>query len=65
LLYGSEIWTIKPRDAKRITAAETKYMRRTTGYTWTDCKGFKNNFNFGQITRIPEKLYTTCKQNAP
>jgi hypothetical protein len=31
LLYGSENWTIKERDARRITAAEMKYMRRT-GY---------------------------------
>jgi hypothetical protein len=26
LLYGSETWTIKTRDARRITAAEMKYM---------------------------------------
>jgi hypothetical protein len=26
LLYGSETWTIKVRDARRITAAEMKYM---------------------------------------
>ena len=31
-LYGSETWTIKARDARRITAAEMKYMRRTAGY---------------------------------
>ena len=35
LLYGSSTWTIKT-DARRITAAEMKYMRRTAGYTWTD-----------------------------
>jgi hypothetical protein len=35
LLHGSETWTIKARDARRITAAEMKYMR-TAGYTWTD-----------------------------
>jgi len=28
--------TIKARDARRITAAEVKYMRTTVGYTWTD-----------------------------
>jgi len=38
LLYGSETWTVKARDGRRITAAEMKYMRRTAGYTWTDCK---------------------------
>jgi hypothetical protein len=53
LLYGSETWTIKARDARRITAAEMKYMRRITRYTRTDykinkqnCKGIKNNTNF-------------------
>ena len=38
LLYGSETWTIKGSDARRITAAEVKYMRRTAGYTWADYK---------------------------
>ena len=33
LLCGSETWTIKTRDARRITAAEMKYMRRIAGYT--------------------------------
>jgi len=33
LLYGSETWVIKARDVRRITAAEIKYMRRSTGYT--------------------------------
>jgi hypothetical protein len=33
LLYGSETWTIKAREARRITAAEVKYMRITAGYT--------------------------------
>jgi hypothetical protein len=28
LLYGSENWTIKARDAKIITAAEMKYTRK-------------------------------------
>ena len=36
LLYGSETGIIKARDARRITAADMKYMRRTAGYTWTD-----------------------------
>jgi len=36
LLHGSETWTINARGARRITAEEKKYMRRTAGYTWTD-----------------------------
>jgi hypothetical protein len=33
LLYGSENGTIKARGARRITAAEMKYMRKMAGYT--------------------------------
>jgi hypothetical protein len=33
-----ENWTIKARHARRITAADVKYMRKTAGYTWTDYK---------------------------
>jgi hypothetical protein len=53
LLYGSENWTIKVRDA-RITAAEMKYMR-TAGYSWTDhkantdCKRIKYNSSLNKI----------------
>ena len=35
-LYGSETRTIKASDARRITAAEMKYMRKTAGYICTD-----------------------------
>jgi hypothetical protein len=38
LLYSSENWTIKARDARRITAAETIYMRKTAGYVWANYK---------------------------
>jgi len=65
LLYGSETWTIKAREPRRITAAEMKYMRRTAGYTWTDyksnaqiAKALKITQIFGQITGIQEKLDT-------
>jgi len=56
LFYGSETWTIKASDARRITAAEMKYMRRTTGYTWTD---YKTNVQIAKelkITPILDKL---------
>jgi hypothetical protein len=59
LLYGSKIWIIKAKNARRITAAEIKYMRRTAGYTWTDyktnaqiAKELKIDTNFRQITGI-------------
>jgi len=56
LLYGSETWTIKTRDARRITAAEIKYMRRTAGYTWKD---YKTNVQIAKklkITPVLEKF---------
>jgi len=66
--HGSKTWNVKASDARRITAAEVKYTRRTAGYTWdrlqnkwTNCKGAKNNTNFGQITGIKEKLDRTCE----
>jgi len=68
LLYGSETWTVKARDGRRITEVEMKYMRRTAGYIWTDYKtneqmgkGINSNTNFRQITAIKEKLDTTRK----
>jgi hypothetical protein len=33
LLYGSENRNIKAREARRITATEMKYMRKTAVYT--------------------------------
>ena len=58
LLYGSESWTIKARDARRITAAEMKYvyMRRTAGYTWTDHKTNTQIAKELKITPILDKL---------
>jgi hypothetical protein len=63
LLHDSENWTIKARDARRqIKAAETKYMRKTAGYTWScykwkyrDCKG--NEFN-ASLEKIQD-----CRRN--
>jgi hypothetical protein len=52
LLYGSETWTVIARDARRITGAEMKYMRRTAGCTWTD---YKTN---SQIAKKLHQFYT-------
>jgi len=57
LLCDSETWTIKARDARRITAAETKYMRRTAGYTWTDYKTNTQITKELKITPIRETGY--------
>ena len=56
LLYGSETQTIKVRDARRITAAEMKYMRITAGRTWTHYKTNTQITKELKITPIPDKL---------
>ena len=56
LLHGSETWTIKASDTRRITAAEIKYMRRTAGYTWTDYKTNAQIVKELKITPILDKL---------
>jgi hypothetical protein len=56
LLYGSETWTIKARDASRITATEMKYMRRTAGYIWTDYITNTQIAKELKITQILDKL---------
>jgi hypothetical protein len=53
LLYGSKTWTIKARDARRITAAEMKYMRRTAGYIWTY---YKTNAHIAKELKITPNL---------
>jgi len=56
LSYGSETWTVKASDARRITAAEMKYMRRTVGYTQTDYKTNAQIAKELKITPILDKL---------
>jgi hypothetical protein len=38
LVSGSEAWTVKKQDEKRLEAAEMRFMRRTAGYTILDKK---------------------------
>jgi hypothetical protein len=38
LIYGSEAWTIRNADEKRLQAAEMKFIRKTAGLTLWDHK---------------------------
>ena len=53
---GSEIWTVKARDARRMIAAKMKYKRRTAGYSWTDYKTNTQITKELKITPILDKL---------
>ena len=52
----AKLGTTKARDARRITAAEMKYMRRTAGQTWTDYKTNTQIAKELKITPILDKL---------
>jgi hypothetical protein len=56
LLCGSETGTVTASDTSRISAAEMKYMRRTAGYTGTDCKTNTQIAKELKITPILDKL---------
>jgi hypothetical protein len=56
LLYDSETWTVKARDARRITAAEMKYIRITARYARTDYKTNAQIAKELKITPILDKL---------
>jgi hypothetical protein len=67
---AAKLGTVKARDTSRISAAEMKYMRRTAGYTWTDCKTNTQIAKELKLTPILDKLLeykrkldTTCKKN--
>ena len=61
-LVGPDIFLIiflsntESRDARRITAAEMKYMRRTAGYTWTDYKTNSHIAKELEITPVLDKM---------
>jgi hypothetical protein len=38
LSYGSEAWTIRRPDERRLISAEMRFLRRTAGYTRWDHK---------------------------
>jgi hypothetical protein len=38
LSYGSEVWTIRRTDERRLISAEMRFLRRTAGYTRWDHK---------------------------
>jgi hypothetical protein len=56
LLHGSETWTIKATDTRRITATRMKCMGRTAGYIWSDYKTNTQITRELKMTPILDKL---------
>jgi hypothetical protein len=49
------------RDARRITAAEMKYIRKTAGYTWTDYKTNTETAGELNVTPVLDQTLDYCR----
>jgi hypothetical protein len=56
LVYGSEAWTAKKQDEKRLEAAEMRFVRRTAGHIILDKKRNKHILEEFQVERITTYL---------
>jgi hypothetical protein len=54
LSYGSEAWTIRRTDEKRLISAEMRLLRRTAGYSRWDHKRNEDILTELQISQIIE-----------
>jgi len=59
-LYGSEIWTHRKKDKKRLTPVEMKCFRRIAGYTLFDHKRNEEILEELKIESVDEKV-RRCK----
>jgi hypothetical protein len=61
LIYGSEAWTVRKADEKRLQAAEMNFMRKTAGLTLWDHKRNEilKNLKFEPIS----KFIQNCRAN--
>jgi hypothetical protein len=61
-MCGKKSWLLSLRFASRDEIHENSriHLDRLKNKC-TNCKGVKNNTNFGQIAGIQEKMVTTCK----
>jgi hypothetical protein len=62
LSYGSEAWTIRRTDERRLISAEMHFLRRTAGYTHWDHKRNENILTELQISQIREFIYQYRKK---
>jgi hypothetical protein len=57
LSYGSEAWTIRRTDEKRLISAEMRFLRRTAGYTRWDHQRNEDILTELQMSQITEFIY--------
>jgi hypothetical protein len=57
LSCGSEAWTIRRTDERRLILAEMRFLRRTAGYICSDHKRNEDILTELQISPITEFMY--------
>jgi hypothetical protein len=57
LSYGSEAWTIRRTDERRLISAEMPFLRRTAGDTRWDHKRNEDTLTDLQFSQITEFIY--------
>jgi hypothetical protein len=55
VLYGSEIWTLRQKDKKRLTSTQMKFFGRTAGYTRFDHKSNEEILEELKVEPVDEK----------
>jgi hypothetical protein len=70
LVHGSEIWALRDNDKIRLTSFETKFFRKTAGYTPFDHKmhaeimeELKAEPFDEEVRKKQNKLATTCNKS--
>jgi len=58
LSHGNENWTIRAKDARRITTAKVNYTRKSTRYTWAD---YETNTEMTKELKITPVLEKKCR----
>jgi len=56
ILYGSEIWTLRKGNRKRMALIEMKFFRRTAGYTLFSNKRKEENLGDLKVESVDERL---------
>jgi hypothetical protein len=57
LSYGSDAWTIRRTDEKRLISVEMRFLRRTAGYTGWDHKRNEDILTELQMSQMTEFIY--------
>jgi hypothetical protein len=61
LSYGSEAWTVRRTDERRLISTEMRFLRRTAGYTRWGHRRYEDILTELQMSQITEFIYQNRK----